>query len=320
MTERWRGQLAKLHRAELGMDLWNRIIEGPRLEPVRPQLPRATRSRLLAAAVALAVFATGGVLAWFAFVPLESSRVTLAGSDVVRVPPRGEAAAVFMSDGHPVFVVHQRDGLVIAVDALSPRRDWGIEQMVAWCPARSYFVSWPDGSFFTRAGAWAAGRPAPPGLRAVAFDVLGRDAAGDPARLRLGEFVPVLAQGHRGLVSLEPSFPSACGLADGDRSQILTHRIDPSHVSRSPSAAAGTDSAEWMAVEGTLSISADGSARLCAQVDGDTCRDGARVIGLDGSALFRKLAADPDSRYAQPHTWLVRVSDGALVELALPPG
>jgi hypothetical protein len=315
MTERWRSQLAKLNRADLGTDLWNRVLEGPRLEPVRAP----TQSRSLAAAVALAVFIAGAALVWYAFLPLERPPVTLAGSDVVPVPPRGEAAAIFLSGGHPVFVVHQRDGLVTAVDALSPRRDWGIGQLVAWCPSRSYFVSWPDGSFFSRAGAWIGGRSAPPGLRAVAFEVIARDAAGDPARLRLGGLVPGLAQGHGG-VSLEPTSPSACGLADGDRSRILAHRIDRSQVLRSPSAAAAANTSEWMAVEGTLLASADGSVRLCARVDADGCRDGARVIGLDGSALFQKLEADPGSRYAQPHTWLVRANDGALVELALPPG
>jgi hypothetical protein len=316
MSERWQSQLAKLRRAELGTDLWDRVLEGPRHEAVKPR----TASRSLAAAVAIVVFAAAAVLLWEVFRPFAERPVTLAGSDVVRVPPRGEAVAVFLSDGHPVFVVHQRDGLVVAVDALSPHRDWGIAQLVAWCPDKSYFVSWPDGSFFSRAGAWTGGRSAPPGLRAVAFEVLGRDDAGDPARLRLGELVPVLAQGHRGLVSLEPTFPSACGLADGDRSQILTHRIDPSRVWRSPSAAAEANSSEWMAVEGTLLVSVDGSVRLCARVDGDTCSDGARVIGLDGPGLLGKIEADPGSRYAQAHTWLVRANERAFVELALPPG
>lgn len=314
MPERWQSELAKLRRADFGGDLWDRVVDGPRLEPVGSP----TRSRPLAAAVALALFAAAGVMVWNVFRPLEPPPPTLAGSDIVRVPPRGQAVAAFLSDGHPVFVVHQPDGLVVAVDAVSPHRDFGIGQLAAWCPARKYFVAWPDGSFFLRSGRWWGGVAAPPGLDSVTFDVLSRDASGDVATVRLGRIVPPWGGHPTG--SINDSVPaSACGLADGDASQVLIHPIDPSRVWRLPSEAATTDSAAWIAVDGTLGVSSDGAVSLCAELDGSTCRNGARVRGLNGRRLFAKLHADPTSRLALPHTWLARVNDGAIVELAMLP-
>jgi hypothetical protein len=314
MPERWQTDLAKLRKADFGDDLWDRVVQGPRLEPVRPP----SRSRALAATVALAVFAAAGMLTWNVFRPLEHEPPTLGASNVVRVPPRGQAVAAFLDDGHPVFVVHQPDGLVVAVDALSQVRDFGIEQLVAWCPDKQYFVTWPDGSFFHRSGRWWGGRPAPQGLRAVLFDVLSRDAAGDPTILRLRQ-IGVAWGGAHGNLSTQRTFPSACGLAQGDVWGVLMHPIDPSSIWRSPAAAAQADISEWIEVEGQLLVSPDGSVSLCAQVDGSMCRDGAAVRGLDGRRLFAKVLADPSSRFALSRTWLARASGGAFVELAMLP-
>jgi hypothetical protein len=315
MTERWQSELVKLRRAELGANLWDRIAEGPGLEPPRP----ATRSRALAAAVAFAVFVAAGALVWNVFRPFGTEPATLGGSDVVRVPPRGEAAPFFLPDGEPVFVVHLQDGLVAAVDAFSPHRDWGIGQLVAWCPSKFYFVAWPDGSFFSRSGHWSTGRSAVPGLDSVSFDVLSRDGSGDPETLRLGDVGPPWGVGHGNITSRPPVPAGACGLADGDHSQIVTHPIDGSKVWPTPASAARADTSDWMWVHGTLLVSPDGSVRLCSVVDGNTCGNGARVLGVGGRGLFHKLQVEPASRYAQPHTWLVRAEHGAFVEIGLPP-
>src|SRR5881396_4380140 len=45
MTERWQREVAKLHRAELPGDLWERITEGPRLQPPPPRSPIAPDRR-----------------------------------------------------------------------------------------------------------------------------------------------------------------------------------------------------------------------------------------------------------------------------------
>lgn len=314
MPERWQNELAKLRRADFGDDLWDRVLGGRLVEPARS----SARSRSMAAVVAFAVFAAAGVIVWNVFRPLEQPPPTLAGSDVIRVPPRGQAAAAFLDDGHPVFVVHQPDGLVVAVDALSPRRDFGIGQLVAWCPTKKYFVAWPDGSFFRRGGRWWGGRGAPPGLRAVAFDVLSRDGAGDPTTLRLGEIGVAWGGGHENLSS-QRSFPSACGLAEGDPSQVLTHPIDASAVWRSPAEAVRADVRDWIAVDGTLHVLPDGSISLCSEVDGSVCRNGAPILGLESDRLFAKLQANPSSRFALSRTWFARVHGGAFVEIAMLP-
>jgi hypothetical protein len=266
------------------------------------------------------VFVAACVVVGNVFRPFEPEPATLGGSEIVQVPPRGEARAFFLPDGEPVFVVHHRDGLVAAVDALSPHRDWGIGQLVAWCPSKSYFVAWPDGSFFDRNGHWSTGKPAVPGLDSVSFEVLSRDAAGDPATLRLVEIAVPWGAGHGNMTSRRPVPEAACGLAHGDASQIVTHTIDGSKIWPSPAAAVRADTSDWIAVEGTLLVLPDGSVRLCSQIESDACLDGARVLGLSAGGLFHKLEFDPKSRYAQPHTWLVRAKNGAFVEIALPPG
>ncbi len=115
MTERWQRELNKLRRAELPADLWERIVKGPRLEPPRAHI----RSRAIAAATALAVFAVAAVIAWQAFQPFRAATRTLAGPAVLAVPPRGDVAPDFLPDGRPVFVVHHDDGTVSVVDAFS---------------------------------------------------------------------------------------------------------------------------------------------------------------------------------------------------------
>jgi hypothetical protein len=314
MSERWQNELAKLRGVNFGDDLWDRVVAGPRLEPAHSP----SRSRFLAAAVALAVFALAGVMLWDVFRPLGDEPPTLAGSDVVRVPPRGEAVAAFLSDGHPVFVVHQPDGFVVAVDALSPHRHLGIEQLVAWCEPKRFFVSWPDGSFFLRSGRWWGGRAAAPGLYSVTFDVLSRDAEGDAATVRLRKIVPPWGGHPTGSIN-DPVPASACGLADGDFSNVLIHQVPPVLVWGSPAAAARTEVPEWIAIDGVLHVSPGGAVSLCARVDGSVCRNGARVNGLQGRRLFDTIQSDTTSRFARTRTWLARVNDGAIVELAMFP-
>ena len=74
---------------------------------------------------------------------------------------------------------------------------------------------------------------------------------------------------------------------------------------------------DWMAVEGTLLVPASGPVVMCSDITDDVCRDRAPVLGIDAAGLRRKIESNSDSPYAQPHVWLVRTHDGAIVELAI---
>lgn len=273
-------------------------------------------ARLVTAVVALAVFAAAGALVWNGFAPARTTPGTLAGPNVLEVPPRGEAEAAFLADGRPVFVVHYEDGSVSVIDASSPHVAWGIGQLVAWCSGRNYFVASAAGSFFDRYGGWTAGRPAPPGLASFAFDVLRRDSTGDPAALRVGAIGLPIAHQH-GNITSRRSFPSGCGPADGSPGQVVAHAIDPSRIWHSPADAVKAATSDWLAVEGTLLVSANGSVEMCSDVSGNVCRERAPVRGIDAAGLRRKFESNPDSTYAQAHVWLVRTEGGAIVELAI---
>ena len=276
---------------------------------------RQRAGRVTTAIVALAVFAITGAFLWTGFEPVRRIPGTLAGSNILDVPPRGEADAAFLADGRPVWVVHTRDGSITVVDGFSPHRAWGISQRILWCPA-NYFASWPDGSYFDRYGTWRGGQPAPPGLASFGFDVLRRDAVGDPARVSVRSMGPPIPSEH-GSITSRRADPTTCGSVTASPNRFIGHAIDPSRIWDSPSDAANHSTEEWMALEGTLLVTSGGSVRMCSDIIASICRDGVPVRGIDEAGLHKKIESNPDLAYARPHVWLVRLDNGAIVELAI---
>jgi hypothetical protein len=284
-------------------------------ELIRRHRRRQRAGRVTTTIVAFALFAVAGALLWNGLATLRTTPGTLAGSNVLDVPPRRQADAAFLADGRPVFVVHNKDGTIAVLDAFSPHRAWGIRQLVVWCPA-NYFASWPDGSYFDRYGTWRAGRLAPPGLSSFSFDVLRRDAAGDPAEVRVRAIGPPIPHGHGNITSRPPE-PSDCGSVTASPDRFIGHAIDPSRVWDSLANAASDATQKWMAVEGRLLVTSGGSVRMCSDVDSVACRDGVPVRGVDAAGLRKKIESNTESPYAQAHVWLVRMDRGAIVELAI---
>jgi hypothetical protein len=323
MAERWQTELRKLHGAELPTDLWARAGEGSRLEPLGP--PR--RSRVAAAVVALAVFALGAVLVWRVFAPAGTGR-TLAGPDVFQVPPRGATTPAFLPDGHPIFVVHHEDGSVSVVDAFSSHHQYGLEDLVAWCPSTREFVEVAHEARFDEFGTWTSAGPAPTGLATFAFEVVEEDANGDPASVRVGGIREPSPGGsaHETDPSTYPAFcPEEPGgvqsdettrIGSGNTDQVgslVTHTIDPDDVWSSPAEAVAAAPDGWFAVEGRLLVARDGFVQLCADVEGDRCIDGAIVRGLDGVGLLVNVVLPHPEWYGtEPQLWIARVEDGLL--------
>jgi hypothetical protein len=78
------------------------------------------------------------------------------------LPARGGVFAAFV-EGQPVFVVHDVDGAVRVLDAVSPHRPGGFTKVLAWCETSGRFEDLWHGSQFDRIGTWVAG-PAPTGM------------------------------------------------------------------------------------------------------------------------------------------------------------
>ena len=328
MTERWRHELTKLKGAQLPADLWDRIEDGPQLAP----LGTTRRSRVAAAVTALAVFAIAAALVWRVFAPAGTSDRTLAGPDVVAVPARGDVAPVFLPDGRPVFVVHHPDGTVSVVDAFSSHRPYGLRDLVAWCPSTHDFVEIAHEARFDEFGNWRSAGPAPYGLATFSFEVVERDAAGDPASIRVGEMLAPSPGGsaHETDPSTYPPFcpaeeegtvtagtaPVVSGVS-GEVGVVLRHTIDRADVWGSPAEVAAAHPDGWIAVEGRLLVSrSDGFVQLCGEVDGERCINGAIVRGLDGVGLLvNVIIPHPDFYAVEPGIWIGRVEDGLLLEI-----
>lgn len=243
MAERWKRELTKLRAGELPDGLWDRVTEGPRMEPLR----EPGRSQLAAAAVAVVVFVLAAAFAFEAFGPFRADR-TLSGPDVLTVPARGQAEPAFLPDGRPIFVVHHEDGTVTVVDALSNHHAFGFEEIVVWCPTTRHLVEWAHEAHWDEYGRWDPGGPAPFGLVTYAFDVEARDPNGDPATIHVGDAMapdPGHSAAHTG-----PSRPPFCPPDDA----FVTHTIDPSEIYDAPEAAVAAAPAGWVAVRGTMKV------------------------------------------------------------------
>jgi hypothetical protein len=266
---------------------------------------------VIVATTALALFLAAAALLWIVFAPFRTTVRSLAGSDVLPVPARGETSPMFLADGRPVFVVHHEDGTLSVVDAFSSHRAWGFEEPVEWCPTTRQFVEWAHEAHFDEYGTWTSAGPAPSGLATFAFQVVGRDAAGDPTSIRVGAMQAPDPGGSASIT--DPSRPPFCPGAEP-----VTFTIDAAQVWDSPAGAVAARPQGWIAVRGTLSVASDGFVQLCSQLDGERCQDAAVVRGIDGVGLMvNVLQRYPGTGYQKPHLWLAQVRGGVLDDLAI---
>lgn len=269
---------------------------------------------MAAAVTAFAVFALAGVLVWKVFSPIGGSDRSLAGPEVFEVPVRGDVAPIFLSDGHPVFIVHHVDGTVSVVDAFSSHRAWGVEELNVWCPTTREFVERAHEAHFDEYGHWTSGGPAPSGVATFAFEIIERDGAGDPASIRIGAMGGPSPGGSAPVT--DPSRPPFCPPVDGVSNPIVEHSIDDSNVFDTPADAVAAAPEGWFAVRGTLYVASDGFVQLCAEVHDERCSDGAIVRGIDRLGLmFNVLQPYPGSGYETNRLWLAQVQDGVLTHI-----
>ena len=123
-------------------------------DPSQEVRPAAIRSALRERPTLLALIALGVVVVAVVVVTALGGSdersigdaVPIAGSQQVRVPALGDAAAVFLADGRPVFIVHHEDGTVSVVDAFSTHTPFGVGTLVGWCAATRTFDDLQHGS------------------------------------------------------------------------------------------------------------------------------------------------------------------------------
>jgi len=205
----------------------------------------------------------------------------------IEVPAEPGAAAVFLADGRPAFVVRTDDGVHV-LDARPPLETGLPGAMVTWCPSSEQFVDWVHGGWYLADGTLIAG--APSGL--IAYPVSRTD---DEQRMVVG------SAGNPTPGSADASTLGGC---DGD--EAVMHEPDPGEAF-DPSVAADEEPPGWIWIEGRLEA-IGGQALLCDDVDATDCETGAVVHGIDPA----KLAAMPEPLSGY---FLGRVGDGVIDEL-----
>ncbi|MGH2662053.1 MAG: hypothetical protein ACRDH8_04470 [Actinomycetota bacterium] len=219
--------------------------------------------------VALAVAAVGIALAFraFVFVPGQSAPLsTLAGSDLVEVPARGEVDATFLADGHPVFVVHHKDDSVSVIDAFSTHRPWSVEELVGWCPSSRTFDEAEHGAKFNEYGEYLAG-PASADLAVYGVQP-------EERRMRVESALVPTTRSEDARVGFQGE---VCGPGDS----LLLHRIPSSAAFDSPEAAVETKPKGWIPLRSVLLVRSGEPTLLCATFEESTCTSPATVEGIN---------------------------------------
>ena len=196
-----------------------------------------------------------------------------AGAEpVLQAPPPGEAIAGFTESGIPFLVVRHDDGSLTAVEAVSPHLAAGdVRKLLGWCASSRTFDDKFHGARFDGSGRYVSG-PSPSGLVPLESEIVTED----PLTFRLGgRLAPI----PRDDIGERPSGPLCTDLAATPllSPEIAAGGLTPAELAGAePSApVVGT---RW-SVEGTLVVSPDGEARLCASYDGVACEAGASVSG-----------------------------------------
>lgn len=205
----------------------------------------------------------------------------------VPMPADRGAAAIYLADGRPAFVVRTADAVHV-LDARPPLVTGSPGALVAWCPGPQQFFDWVHGGSYLADGTLIAG--APSGL--IVYP---------SAPTADGLAVTVGAEGRPRDGVADPETVGGC---DGD--EAVMHEPDPGEAF-DPSVAADEEPPGWIWMEGRLE--AIGSqALLCDDVEATDCETGAVVHGIDPA----KLAAlsEPMSGF-----FLGRVGDGVIDEL-----
>lgn len=212
---------------------------------------------------------------------------------LLEIPPVGEAVAVYLDDGTPVFVSHPEEGEVLVLDATSPHQE---NKLLAFCPTSGWFEDLYHGSKFTGFGQWAGG-PAPTGLPTYSTE---RIAMADGEWLRVTGPVgdpPVRPVGQeRGG---ESSRGPACGEDTGNW-EVVAHQ-PPAAPPSMDGAAVPTDGWVWatLVLGGT-----DDDVRVC-NADG-TCADDAPAAAPYLGSPWRSQGGLVER---VPGVWLARRTD-----------
>jgi hypothetical protein len=235
---------------------------------------------------------------------LLGSWLALGGDDrpLLPLPPPDEPVAATLADGTPVWVMRRAEGDVTVVEALSPRYDLGVRELVGWCPGSRQFFDTLHASRWAEDGSWASG-PATRGLATYEAEVRGGGVAVGDTRVEPEDRDGVDARGGDG---------RQCGSRDGADAGVFHEGAwaRPSDESLDAAASAGD-----VILRGTL-FAAPGRPLLFCADEGwsgaaDACPSGAVETDAEHDLVGRGLRLDA--------TFLADRRDGRLEDVRLLP-
>jgi hypothetical protein len=244
-----------------------------------------------------AIFAGLGVLAaaLLLVVVLALVRPTpLEDAHSVGRPAPGEARAVYLADGTPVWVIAHEGGGVSVLSGISTHIPFGVAKLTWWCPTSRALEDPFHGAKWDEYGVRLGG-PAPGGLISRSTQTIGD-------RVVVGAARPAASMGQ------QPSGPSEAerDFCTGE-DPVIVHTFAGWPIWESPREALAAASPDWILVAGRLAPQRNGAVALCAL---DGCADSVLADGVEVPPPDR-FAFDPwpDELY------LARVSDGRMVGL-----
>jgi hypothetical protein len=249
--------------------------------------------------IAFAVVVPVLLFAWVVLRSLQGPRIVSSRSEVLNVPPVGQAAPANLADGRPVFVVHQADGTVGVIDGISTHVPFGLAKLNVWCRSSQLFEDLFHGSKWTQDGDYVLG-PAPTGLVTYETTML------PDGQVEVGTAIAAVPRSSDS--SFQPRGPFC------ETSTNILYPTLPTQVFESPSEVVAASPSGWVAMKGQLTEVA-GRAELCSvYTAGPGCPDGVVVNGLDLTGLF-----GTNSGTVIPGTFIARVVDDSLVDLTRVP-
>ena len=273
-----------LHR---DVDTFRRGWQPSKLPPHVRRRVRHRQSRNVAALLGVLTLVVAGLTWTLPRIPGFTLRATLAGSNLVDTTRSAGVHPIYLEDGTPVFLIVGSTGGVMAVQATSPHAPFGVSKLLWWCPSSHTFADPFHGSSFDESGRYLSG-PAPTGLVPYIFEPVGGGG------LRVG---PAQAPLPRGLEAEQPRDPFCTEAA-----KAVFHTPSGIDVADLQLDARGDG---WSAVRGQI-WRGGGLSRLCDGSASGPCVDLPRV----------EPSTRRDGGWNDRRTWLVRIVDGVIEEVA----
>ena len=208
----------------------------------------------------------------------------------MHLPAIGQVEAEFLTDGHPIFVVHHRDERISVLDGFSSFAPFGISTLLWWCPEGRLFSDPAYGAAFDEWGLHRFG-PAPTSLTVLGWEPL------TPVAIHVTG--PIGVAGPRANTGHEP--------VDWARCHYVKHHFDHGRA-LTPGRAAAEPAGRWVLVTGMLDLF---GSRLCGI--GAGCPS---PVSIEHLLVY---PTDPPNAWRAVTFWVALTAGGALDHLTVAP-